>query len=457
MSDTIGAIATGSAASAIGIIRLSGDRAIEIVRTLFTPSSGKSMAEYQDRLLVHGKLRDSSGELLDECLCTISRAPHSYTGEDTAELQCHGGPVVMRSVLESLFAAGCRQARPGEFTQRAFLNGRLDLTQAEAVIDLIDADTSRAAKNAAAQLGGAISRRAGEIYDSLVDIISHYQGAVDYPDEDIEDFRLIEYTGVFTSAIEGLKALMGTYRRGSIMKNGVLTAILGRPNAGKSSLMNAILGYDRAIVTDIPGTTRDTIEEAATLGGVKLRLTDTAGLRETGDTVESMGIARAQAIAEEAELALVLFDPVNPSREEDLQILRSVQEAEHIVVVCTKSDLVSVDTALADLDGLRADAVISVSSVTGQGIEALANAVSSMYEDAQIPAGGLLTNPRQADAIGRAIACLESALKAMEQGSTPDIVLTDTENALSALGELTGRTVRDDIVSRIFERFCVGK
>lgn len=457
MSDTIGAIATGSAASAIGIIRLSGDRAIEIVRTLFTPSSGKSMAEYQDRLLVHGKLRDSSGELLDECLCTISRAPHSYTGEDTAELQCHGGPVVMRSVLESLFAAGCRQARPGEFTQRAFLNGRLDLTQAEAVIDLIDADTSRAAKNAAAQLGGAISRRAGEIYDRLVDIISHYQGAVDYPDEDIEDFRLIEYTGVFTSAIEGLKALMGTYRRGSIMKNGVLTAILGRPNAGKSSLMNAILGYDRAIVTDIPGTTRDTIEEAATLGGVKLRLTDTAGLRETGDTVESMGIARAQAIAEEAELALVLFDPVNPSREEDLQILRSVQEAEHIVVVCTKSDLVSVDTALADLDGLRADAVISVSSVTGQGIEALANAVSSMYEDAQIPAGGLLTNPRQADAIGRAIACLESALEAMEQGSTPDIVLTDTENALSALGELTGRTVRDDIVSRIFERFCVGK
>lgn len=457
MSDTIGAIATGSAPSAIGIIRLSGDRAIEIAQMLFTPNSGKPLAEYQDRLLVYGKLRDASGELLDGCLCTISRAPHSYTGEDTAEFQCHGGPVVLRSVMESLFAVGCRQAKPGEFTQRAFLNGRLDLTQAEAVIDLIDADTSRAAKNAAAQLGGAISRGVGEIYDSLVDIISHYQGAVDYPDEDIEDFQLTEYEGVFTSAIEKLNALMGTYRRGSVMKNGVLTAILGRPNVGKSSLMNALLGYDRAIVTDIPGTTRDTIEEAVVLGGIKLRLTDTAGLHETGDAVESIGIARAQTIADEAELALVLFDPVNPSKEADLQILRSVQEAEHIVVVCTKADLAGVDTSFVDLNGLRADAVVSVSSVTGQGIDELADIVKTTYEDTQTPAGGLLTNPRQADAIGRALAALKSALEAMGQGSTPDIVLTDTENALSALGELTGRTVRDDIVSRIFERFCVGK
>jgi len=457
MSDTIAAIATGSAVSAIGIIRLSGDGAVDTAERLFFPKSGKSLSSYPDRVLVYGDLKNGAGELLDSCLCTVSRAPNSYTGENTAEFQCHGSPTVLRMALEALFAAGCRQALPGEFTKRAFINGRLDLTQAEAVIDLIEADTAGTAKNAAAQLGGAISRGVNEIYDSLVDIISHYQGVLDYPDEDIEDFQIQKYSEIFTRGIDRLEALLRSYERGSVMKNGVLTVILGRPNAGKSSLMNALLGYERAIVTDIPGTTRDTIEESVVLGGVKLRLTDTAGLRETGDEVESIGVDRARRLAGEAGLALVLIDPANPAPEEELEILRSVRNTEHIIVLFTKSDIAPGPVRDLSVDGLRLDAQISVSSVTGEGLDELEEKVRELYQSSDIPTGEMLTNPRQADAIGRALDSLRASLEAIGQGSTPDIILTDTEAALSALGELTGRTVRDDIVSRIFERFCVGK
>lgn len=457
MSDTIAAIATGNAASAIGIIRLSGSGAVGAAEKLFFPKSGKMLRSYPDRVLVYGDLKNTAGELLDNCLCTVSRAPNSYTGEDTAEFQCHGSPTVLKMVLDALFASGCRQALPGEFTKRAFINGRMDLTQAEAVIDLIEADTAGAAKNAAAQLGGAISRGVNEIYDSLVDIISHYQGVLDYPDEDIEDFQIQKYTEVFTRGIDRLEALLKSYERGSVMKNGVLTVILGRPNAGKSSLMNALLGYDRAIVTDIPGTTRDTIEEAVVLGGVKLRLTDTAGLRETGDEVENIGVCRARKLAGEAGLALVLIDPSDPAPEEELEILRSVRDTEHVIVLHTKADIFPGPVRDLSVDGVRFDSRISVSSVTGEGLDELEKKIGELYQSADIPVGEMLTNPRQADAIGRALDSLRASLDAMGQGSTPDIILTDTEEALSALGELTGRTVRDDITSRIFERFCVGK
>ncbi|MGN1001860.1 MAG: tRNA uridine-5-carboxymethylaminomethyl(34) synthesis GTPase MnmE [Oscillospiraceae bacterium] len=458
MSDTIAAIATGNSLSAIGILRLSGDDVLSVIDRVFRPSYGAApMSERADRSLVYGALLDARGETIDLCLCTVSRGPRSYTGEDTAELQCHGSPTVLREGLQALFAAGARQALAGEFTKRAFLNGRMDLTQAEAVIDLIHAETAEAAKNAAGQLGGAIARRTDGIYDSLKDISAHYHAVLDYPDEDIEDFRLSAYEDTLARAEEELQSLLASFDRGRVLRTGVPAVILGRPNAGKSSLLNALLGYDRAIVTDIPGTTRDTITERVRLGRVLLRLTDTAGLRATDDAVERIGVDRAYAAAEEAELALVLVDPGHPD-EEDWAILRAVQKVKHILLVFTKADLYPREGAVISTHGLRVDQVLSVSARTGRGIDLLADAVEELYPaDEGVPAGEILTNARQADAVGRALESLRAARAAMEQGLTPDAVLTETEEAMAALGELSGKTLREDITARIFERFCVGK
>lgn len=452
MSDTIAAVSTGMQVTAIGILRLSGDEAINIVDKLFIPRSGRKMSESEDRKLVFGALNDLDGQTLDICLCTISRAPHSYTGENTAELQCHGSPAVLRAALDAIFALGARQALPGEFTKRAFLNGRMDLTSAEAVADIIDAETAEAAKNAAGQLGGAISRRIDKIYDFLTDLSSHYHAVLDYPDEDIEDFTLEAYKSELHAAIAELKRLADSYSGGKLLQGGIPAAIIGRPNAGKSSLLNAVLGYDRAIVTNIPGTTRDTIEEKLRLGGVLLRLTDTAGLRETDDEIERLGVMRSHEAMENAELVIAVIDGSGDTTAEDEEIIRCAEKAPHAVVAVSKSDLgknaVLPETTLP---------VVELSSVTGEGLNELAAAIKAIFPMPDAPAGEILTNARQAEAVDRALAALGAAYDALLQGCTPDIVLTEAEGAMSALGELSGKTVREDVTNRIFERFCVGK
>ena len=452
MADTIAAIATGAQVAAIGIIRISGPEALPIVDRLFRPASGKLMSEYEDRKLVYGRLTDLSGDLLDLCLCTVSHAPHSYTGEDTAELQCHGSPTVLRAALEELFHAGARQALPGEFTKRAFLNGRMELSSAEAVADIIDAESIECAKNAAAQLSGAVAVKADNIYSTLTDISSHYHAVLDYPDEDIEDFRLENYKQQLNSAADSLRALLGSFERGKLMVSGIPAAIVGRPNAGKSSLLNALLGYERAIVTDIPGTTRDTIEEKLRLGSLTLRLCDTAGIRDSEDAVERLGVHRSREAMERAELVIAVVDGGGDVRDEDMEIIRAAERARKGLVVLSKADLGHVcpppETKLP---------CVTVSSVTGQGLDELEAAIKALFPLPQVPAGEILTNARQAEAISRALESMDAAFVAMRDGCTPDIVLTETEEAMSAIGELTGRSVREDVTNRIFERFCVGK
>ena len=460
--DTIAAIATAQGASAVGIVRLSGGKSRAIVSALFTPASGVRADDLPPRRMTYGTLRGENGALLDHVMAVWFPAGHSCTGEESAELHCHGSPVVLNEVLHACFAAGARQAKAGEFTKRAFLNGKMDLTEAEAVIDLIDAETAEAAHNAAAQMDGALRRLIDGSYDALLDITSRFYAVVDYPDEDIGDLTREQTEAALTQTEAALEHLLGTYSRGRILKSGVATAIIGAPNAGKSSLLNALVGYDLAIVTDIAGTTRDTVEEKAVVGGVLLRLIDTAGIRETGDTVEKLGVERAKKAVDQADLILALLDgsaglpPAERAAETLAPLDLAAKSGKPWLLLVTKSDLGGRMGAVPDEDRRAPEAVISVSSVTHEGFDELAEAVCALYP-APKENGTLLTNARQADAVQRALASVRAAKDALLSGMTPDVVLTEAEQAMTALGELTGRTAREDMVSRIFERFCVGK
>ena len=453
MSHTIAAISTGLSVSAIGIIRMTGDDCAEIGNKIFVCNSSKPLMEAPNRKLILGQLHDKHGRVIDSCCAIYTRGPHSYTGEDTVEFHCHGSPAVLTAGLEALYIAGAKPAKRGEFTKRAFLNGQLDLTQAEAVIDLIEADSAEAAANAAGQVGGILQKKLDPIYDDLTNLCSHFHAVLDYPDEDIEDFGLHSYESALQADAKALHALLRTYNQGQILRSGVAAAIVGKPNVGKSSLLNALAGYDRVIVTEVAGTTRDTVEETVMVGSTKLRLIDTAGIRETDDRIEAMGVERSRQAVEQADLVIFVCDGSKPLTPEDESVIEFCQNMPRAIALINKSDLGSA----VQTSSLPFDTIIPICAKTGEGLEQLAAVVDEMFASDTPCDGSILTNARQQDAIRRSYEAMLRALDGLQLGLTPDAVLTDVEEAMEAMGEVTGATVREDITARIFERFCVGK
>ena len=445
MTDTIAAIATGQSVSAIGIVRISGPRAVDAARAMFSPFPET------DRKLVYGNLRTSAEkELLDACMCTVSHAPDSYTGEDTVEFQCHGSPVLLSAVLDELFKHGVRQALPGEFTKRAFLNGKLQLADAEAVADIIDAETVEGVKNAADQLTGAVSKKMNGVYSQMLDICAHFHAVLDYPDEDIEDFQIAAYAQTLLEIRGSLQSMLSTYDRGRFLNTGIPAAIAGKPNAGKSSLLNALLGFERAIVTAVPGTTRDTIEEKIRIGKLTLRLIDTAGMHEAGDEIERLGIERTKNALDSAELVIRVIDG---AAEETGGGFDFDFGGKKMITVINKSDLPGFNPLLLE----KYSPAVAVSAKTGEGLNELMKAIEKLFEDGKTAGGNLISNARHAEALKTAVTYLDASLDALENGETPDIVLTELEGAINAIGLLTGASITADVTNRIFSRFCVGK
>jgi len=440
MNDTIFAPAT-PLGGAIAVLRISGPGALGALQTVFL-----SKAAPIPREMRFGHLADGA-EILDECMACFFRAPASYTGEDVAEIYIHGSQAVARRALARLSSLGLRPAEPGEFTKRAFLNGKLSLSRAEAVMDLINANTERGAKSALEQLEGSVGRMAGEIEEELLDLLAGADAALDYPDE-LEEDTLTLIPARAKELAARLGALIATGAKGRLLREGARVAILGMPNAGKSSLFNALVGRERAIVTAFPGTTRDTLEETVSIDGVPVRLVDTAGLREAFDEAERFGVARARKAAEGADALVLAFDAAEALGEEEIGLIESTANRPRVAALC-KGDLPPV---------LRADALapygietVSVSSVTGEGLEALRRALAARL----LPEGesALVTNARHIDALIRA----RDALEALDPRDGADCAAVLLRSALSALGEISGRNVAEEVIDRIFKKFCVGK
>lgn len=451
--DTIAAIATATG-GAIGIIRLSGDMAVNAVNNIFKPINKKQFSDMPSRMLVYGNLYDRFGNMLDSCMAVHFDSDKTYTGEQMAELQLHGSPAVLSEALSALFEQGVRQADAGEFTRRAFLNGKMNLMQAEAVSDLIAAHTLESAHNAVGQISGTIANGMDELRQKLIGVSAHFLAVVDYPDEDIDPFLQSELKNTLTYAENKLHKLRISYEQGRILREGLPCAIVGRPNVGKSTLLNALVGFERAIVTDIAGTTRDTIEEVIRIGSLTLRLQDTAGIRESEDIVEQIGVERAKKAVDEAELVLAVVDGSTELTKQDINALDKAKAAKLAILVINKSD-----KGLAKQNIYKGfEHVVEISAKQGEGIDKLRDKILSVTGMNNVVFdGGVITNARQADALNRAEIACRQARNAAEFGMTPDAILQDVESAISALGELTGQSVRDDIIQDIFSRFCVGK
>lgn len=454
---TIAAIATAPGEGGIGIVRISGMNAIQVADAVFHTKKIKTFRDAMPYLMYFGHVGKGDRKV-DEGLAVYMKAPHSYTGEDVVEIQIHGSAEALRETLELTLESGAVPASRGEFTKRAFLNGRLDLTQAEAVMDIIEAKGSAALSQAESHLSGALSRFVRESRNQLTDLITKLEVTIDYPDEDLEDMTN-EEIGEGLDAIEkSLSTLLKRSEEGRIIKDGLRTAIVGRPNAGKSSLLNALLQEDRAIVTDIPGTTRDTIEESIKIGGVPLLLMDTAGLRETDNKVEKIGIERARKSMEQADLVLAVIDGSQPLEKEDQELLSSLKGRKSMVIL-NKYDLPQ-EVSVKEIKELAGDApVVSLSARYGSGMEELEEALRRLTETQDQDAGRqlFLTNLRHVDLVKKALEAVHRARQSLEDSMPADCITVDLVEAWNLMGEITGETVDNELINKIFERFCVGK
>ncbi len=454
--DTIVAIATALGASGVGIVRLSGPRAVSIVEGMFRPSAGGPLARARSHHLRHGWIEDE-GRPVDEVLAVVMRRPRSYTGEDVVEVHCHGGTMVLRTVLELACRRGARLARPGEFTQRAFLNGRIDLTRAEAVGDLVASRSALALQASVNQLRGRLYEEIRELAEQVRQAAALVAAGIDFPDEDVV-FTHREDLRARLEAVRGrLEVLLQGAGRGRLMREGLPVAIVGRPNVGKSTLLNPLLREERAIVTEIPGTTRDTVEEAVEMGGLMLRLVDTAGIRRTADPVEQQGIGRARAALERAELALLVLDGSAPLTGDDRLLLDEVPAAASLVVI-NKADRLGGGRPgwEAELEGRER---LLLSAVTGDGLPEMERWIEHWALDGERPVAeeALITNLRQEQAATGAREALDTALAALADGLGEELLAIDLERVLSALGDIVGETTPDDLLGRIFAEFCIGK
>ncbi len=434
--------------SAIGVIRLSGDTALAVASRVFSADLGAHPRE-----MMTGRILAADGRVCDFGMGVYFKAPASFTGEDTVELYCHGSLAVLRTVLDALYRAGARPAEPGEFTQRAFLNGKMDLTQAEAVIDLIDAETTLAARNAAEQINGAIGGEISGISSALTSIAAEFYAFVDYPDDDIPDIDRASLASRLRTAAESAMALADSYNSGRIVRQGVRAALIGCPNVGKSSILNKILNFERSIVTDTAGTTRDTVEESVTINSLAVHLIDTAGIRSTDEEIERLGILRSESAANDADIILAVLDGSRELGEDDMHVLELAKKRKSIIII-NKCDL----EPRIDLSLLGDADKIKVCAKSGDGISELKARICEKFGELDLACDGkTVTNPRHASTLRRAGERIAAAAEAFELGITPDVAVLDIESAINILGEITGESAQDSVVSEIFRRFCVGK
>ena len=451
---TIAAISTAQGEGGIGVIRISGDRAIEIADAVFKNINGKKLADMKGYTAAYGSILYEN-EKLDEAVALVFRAPHSYTGENVVELSCHGGIYIARQVLRAVLEAGAKPAEAGEFTKRAFLNGKLDLTEAEAVMDIISAKSRSAARSALSVKDGALRRKINGVKDDLLSIAAHLSAWADYPEEDIAEVTDEMIFDSCDKAITTLSYLLDTYDMGQAVKQGIDTVIAGRPNVGKSTLMNLLSGYEKSIVTDIPGTTRDVVEDTVLVGNVLLRLSDTAGLRDTDDKVEKIGVDRTKKRLEQCGLLLAVFDNSRELDDDDMQLLETAAQVPTIAII-NKTDLENqLDISVIES---KVKNIITISAARGEGREAIIEAVEKIAgTDRLNPSEGILSNERQRANVRNALASVREAKAALEMGMTYDAVTVSLEDAISELLEMTGEKTGDEVIDRVFHNFCVGK
>lgn len=457
-TDTIAAIATGMSSAGIGIVRISGSQAFEVADRIFRDKRERPrrLSQEKDRRVYYGYIFDGD-EKIDEVLVLTMRGPHSYTAEDTVEINCHGGILVVRKILETVIRNGARTAEPGEFTKRAFLNGRIDLAQAEAVADVIQASNDYALKSSLSQLGGSVSKKIRELRQKILYEIAYIESALDDPEHISLDGYRERLEQVLLPVIHEVQRLLDSSDNGRVMREGIKTVILGKPNVGKSSLMNLLLGQERAIVTEIAGTTRDTLEEHMSLSGISLQVVDTAGIHSTDDLVERIGVERAIRAAQEADLIIYVADGSRPLDEEDMRIIDLIQEKKAIVLM-NKTDLPQ-EADLALLERLSGKRVLLVSAKEEQGLDALEQEIKQLFYNGDLSFNDqvYITNVRHKEALEHALSSLLLVKNSIEQGMPEDFYSIDLTDAYEELGRIIGESVGDDVVNEIFSQFCMGK